>query len=93
MASQSWFDLDNIIVTDSIEEAETFMEQTFGKNRAAEKKMFDETEQVEKDRMEADRKQRDEEEKKRKAKDEEEEDDDDDEEDEDDKKRKDKDEL
>jgi len=81
---------DNILVSDSVEEAEQFMADTFGKNRAQEKKMFDDHEKQERDKMEQERKQREEEEKARKpAKDDEDEDDDDDEED----KPKDKDEL
>lgn len=80
---------DNIIVTDSIEDAEQVMADTFGKNRAQEKKMFDDHEKQERDKMEQERKQREEEEKKRKPKEEDEDDDDDDEDD----KPKDKDEL
>jgi len=83
---------DNILVSDSVEEAEQFMADTFGKNRAAEKSKFDEHEKAERDHAEQERKQRDEEDKKRKEKEDEEEDDDDDDDDED-KKPKEKDEL
>lgn len=58
---------DNIIVTDTIAEAEDFMKQTYSKNKDAEKKAFDdidskkkEEEQKERERVEAERKKQDE---------------------------------
>jgi calreticulin len=63
---------DNIMVTDSPEEAKAFAEATWGKNKDAEKAMFDEAEAAEKAKEEEERKKADEE---RKALEEEEEDD------------------
>jgi calreticulin len=71
---------DNIIVTDSIAEAENFMASTYGAHKEAEKKMFDDKEKTRKDEEEAERKRMAEERKKQ----EEEEEDDDEEDDEDD---------
>jgi len=83
---------DNIIVTDDIEEAEQLLADTYGKNKDAEKKAFDQIEKAEKDKQEEERKKKEDEEKKKKdaeKEDEDEEEDDDEEE----KKPKDKDEL
>jgi calreticulin len=43
---------DNIIVTDSVAEAETLMEQTYAANKDAEKKMFDDKEKKKRDEEE-----------------------------------------
>merc|ERR1719240_2396010 len=69
---------DNIIVTDSVEEAEEFMKETWEASKDAEKKMYDEKEEEKRKKEEEERKKREEE---RKAAEEAE---DDDEEDEDD---------
>merc|ERR1711865_129686 len=45
---------DNIIVTDDVQEAEAYLEETFGANKAAEKKMFDEIKEEEKKKEEDD---------------------------------------
>jgi len=79
---------DNIIMTDSIEEAEALMEETFTKNKEAEKAMFDEVEDARKAEEKAER---DALEAEREA--EEEDDDDDDDDDEDEVEEKAKDEL
>jgi len=83
---------DNIIVTDSVKEAEDFMAETYTKNKAAEKKMFDAADEKKK---EEERKERDRVEEERKKQDEADKDDDaaDDDEDEDDKGNKDHDDL
>merc|ERR1712063_17894 len=47
---------DNIIITDSVEEAESFMKETWEKNKDAEKKMLDEIEEEEKKKREEERK-------------------------------------
>lgn len=47
---------DNIIITDSASEAEALMEETFTKNKDAEKKMFDDAEKTKRDKEDADRK-------------------------------------
>jgi len=52
---------DNIIVTDSISEAEDFMAETYGKHKDAEKQKFEDHQKAERDREEADRKKREEE--------------------------------
>lgn len=44
---------DNIILTDSVEEAEAFMEETFSKNKDAEKQMFDDVQDAKKAEEEA----------------------------------------
>jgi len=72
---------DNIIMTDSIAEAEALMAETFGKNKAAEKTMFDAAEKKKRDEEEAERKRLEAE--RKAAEDEEEDDDEDDEDDED----------
>jgi len=84
---------DNIIVTDSVEEAEKFMKETFEKNKDAEKSMFEESEKKKRDSDEAERKRIEEERKKQDAEkadddDDDEDDDDDDDDDEDDGKDK-----
>lgn len=48
---------DNIIVTDSIEEAEAFLEETFTKHKDAEKEAFDKAEE---ERKENEKKEREE---------------------------------
>merc|ERR1711997_883886 len=71
---------DNIIITDSLDEAKAFMEETYTKNKDGEKAMFDEAQEV---KRKADEEQRKKEEEERKAKEaEEEEDEDEDEEEE-----------
>jgi calreticulin len=77
---------DNIIVTDSVAEAEEFYAQTTGKNKDAEKAMFEDSDKKQKEKDEAERKRIEEERKKQdeelsKDDDDEEEDDDDDEDD------------
>eukprot|EP00995_Heteronema_vittatum_P008240 NODE_341_length_1453_cov_974.992165_g251_i0.p2 GENE.NODE_341_length_1453_cov_974.992165_g251_i0~~NODE_341_length_1453_cov_974.992165_g251_i0.p2 ORF type:complete len:403 (-),score=220.95 NODE_341_length_1453_cov_974.992165_g251_i0:176-1384(-) len=79
---------DNIIVTDSEAEAKAFYDETTGKTKEAEKKMFDKEEEERRAKEEEERKKREAEEKTTA----EEDDDDDDDDDEDDKKEK-KDEL
>jgi len=54
---------DNIIVTDSIAEAEAFLSETYTKNKDAEKKSFDDQEQKKRDEAEAARKKAEEEKK------------------------------
>jgi len=70
---------DNIIVTDSIAEAEKLMEDTYGKTKDAEKNAFEESEKKKRDEEEADRKRKEEERKKAEgaAKDEDEDEDED----------------
>merc|ERR1712080_283984 len=65
---------DNIIITDSLEEAQEFMKETYTKNKDAEKKMFDKAEE--------DRRAKEEEERKKEAEEEEEEEDEDEDEEE-----------
>jgi len=74
---------DNIIVTDSVEEAEAFLATTYTKNKNAEKTMFDEAEKKKNDEAEAERKRVEEERKKQEAEDEDDDEDEDDEDDED----------
>jgi len=78
---------DNIIVTDSISEAESFLQSTWGKNKDAEKAMFEKKEKEQKETEERERK-RAEEEKKSQVKDEDGEGDDDDDDDDDDEGKK-----
>jgi calreticulin len=73
---------DNIIVTDSVSEAEEFFDQTYGKQHDAEKAMFDEVDKKKRDAEESERKRAEEERKKQDA--EKDDDEDEDEEDEDD---------
>jgi calreticulin len=84
---------DNIIVTDSVADAETLMEQTYGANKDGEKKMFDKVESAKREEEEAERKKAEEERKKKEASEEDDDDDEDDDEDEKPKKKGDKDEL
>jgi len=70
---------DNIIITDSLDEATAFMKETYSANKDAEKEMFDAAETARREKEEADRKKEEEE---RKAKEAEEEEEDEDEEDE-----------
>jgi calreticulin len=70
---------DNIIITDSLEEAEAFMAETYTKSKDAEKEMFDAAEAAKREKEEAERKKEEEE---RKAKEAEEEEEDEDEEEE-----------
>jgi len=58
---------DNIIVTDEVSEAETFLAETYSKNIEAEKKMYDEQEKKKREEEEAARKIADEERKKAEA--------------------------
>lgn len=85
---------DNIIITDSVKEADDLLAATYTANKDDEKKMFDEAEAKKRAEEEAERKKREEEDKKKKETEEDEEDEDD-EDDEDDKpkKRADKEEL
>jgi len=71
---------DNIIVTDSIKEAEELMESTWGKNNAAEKTMMESADKEQREKEEAERKRVEEERKKQEAAKAEEDDDDDEEE-------------
>jgi calreticulin len=70
---------DNIIVTDSVAEAEKFMEDTYGKTKDAEKAAFEEIEKKKRDEEETERKRKEEERKKAEdaAKDEDEDEDED----------------
>jgi len=52
---------DNIIITDSVAEAEAFLEETYGKNKDAEKASLDALEQKKRDEEEAERKRKEEE--------------------------------
>jgi calreticulin len=72
---------DNIIVTDDVAEAESFMAETYNKNKDGEKTMFDEHEKEQRSKEEAERKRVEEE---RKKQEEQKDDDDDEDEDEDD---------
>jgi calreticulin len=67
---------DNIIITDSFDEAKAFMEETYSANKDAEKEMFDEAEKVRREEEEAQRKKEEEERKAKEAEEEEEEDED-----------------
>jgi len=82
---------DNIIITDSIAEAEAFSDATWKKNKDAEKAMYDAREKAKRDKEEADRKKAEEE--KKKADESKKDDDDDDDDDEDKIKEKLKDDL
>jgi calreticulin len=75
---------DNIIVTDSVDEAEQFFADTYAKNKDAEKAMFDEAEKKKRDSEEAERKRVEEERKKQDAEKDDEDDDIDTEDDDDD---------
>jgi calreticulin len=69
---------DNIIITDSIAEAEAFMKETFEKNKDAEKKALEDLEAKKRAEEEAERKRKDEERKKSEETSEEDEDEDED---------------
>jgi len=58
---------DNIIVTDSLKEAEDLMDKTWGKNNAAEKAMMEEADKAQREQEEADRKKVEEERKSQEA--------------------------
>jgi len=58
---------DNIIVTDSIDEAEAFLDQTYNKHSAAEKTMFEEKDKAKREEEEKERKRIEEERKKQDA--------------------------
>jgi len=81
---------DNIFIGDNVEEAEAFLAETWGKTHEAEKKMFDEAEEIKRKEEEEERKKMEEE---RKKAEEEDGDDDDDEDDEYDEEEKGKEEL
>jgi len=66
---------DNIFVSDSVAEAEDFLESTYTKNKDGEKKMFDDHEAQQRAKEEAERKQREEASKKDEDEDEDEDDD------------------
>jgi len=70
---------DNIILTDSLEEAQEFMKETYTKNKDAEKEMFDKAEEDRRAKEEEERKKEEEERKAREAEEEEEEEEDEDE--------------
>jgi len=74
---------DNIIVTDSVAEAEEFMANTYEKNKAAEKTMFESAEKTKRDAEEEARKKAEDERKKSEASSAEEDDDDEDDDDDD----------
>jgi calreticulin len=76
---------DNIIVTDNVSEAESFLAETFTKNKDAEKTMFDEQEKVQRAKEEAERKRNEDERKKQEEQKEDDDEDDDDDDDDDDK--------
>jgi len=63
---------DNVIITDSVQRAEEFGNETWGKTKDPEKKMKDEQDEVERKKEEEDRKKKDAEEKTKKPADEEE---------------------
>lgn len=67
---------DNLIVTDSVAEAKAFYDETFGKSKDAEKKMFDKVEEEKRAKEEEERKKAEAEEKKNAAEDEDDEDED-----------------
>jgi len=73
---------DNILVTDSADEAKSFRDSTWGAHKDAEKKMFDEAEKVKREKEEADRKKAEEERKKQEEASKADDDDDDDDEEE-----------
>lgn len=68
---------DNIIVTDSIAEAEAFLAETYTKGKDAEKKRFDDVKKAESEKAEAERKKREEESKAKSSAEDEDEDEDD----------------
>jgi len=70
---------DNIIVTDSVKEAEDFMAATWGKNNEKEKSMMEEQDKAQREKEEADRKKVEEERKAQEAAKADDEDDDEDE--------------
>jgi len=76
---------DNIMVTDDISEAESFLAETFTKNKDAEKSMFDEHEKETRAKEEAERKRVEDERKKQEEASKEDDDEDDDDEDDEDK--------
>jgi len=84
---------DNIIITDSVKEAEKFMEDTYTAHKAGEKAMFDEAEKKKRDEEEGERKRVEDERKKQESEKKKDEDDDDEDEDDDDDDKKRKDEL
>jgi len=63
---------DNIIITDSLEEAKAFMDETYGKSKDAEKAMFDKAEEERRAKEEEERKKEEEERKAREAEEEDE---------------------
>jgi len=67
---------DNIIITDSIKEAEDFLAEHYGKHKDAEKAMFDDAEKAKREAEEADRKKQEAERAAKEAEEEEEEDED-----------------
>lgn len=84
---------DNIIVTDSVSEAEAFMNETWGKSKDAEKAMFDSVQKKKRDEEEANRKKAEESKKKEEPKDDDEEEEEDEDDEDDKKKNKPKDEF
>jgi len=64
---------DNIIITDSLDEAKAFMEETYTKSKDAEKEMFDKAEEERRAKEEEERKKEEEERKAREAEEEEDE--------------------
>jgi len=83
---------DNILLSNSVDEAEAFLAETYTKNKAAEKQAFDDKEKARQEKEEAERKKA-EEERKRKEKETEKDDDDDDDDDDEEEKPKGHDEL
>merc|ERR1719229_507965 len=65
---------DNIIITDNLEEAKAFMDETYGKSKDAEKAMFDKAEEERRAKEEEERKKEEEERQAREAEEEEDED-------------------
>jgi len=78
---------DNILVSDSVEEAEQFIADTTGKTKDAEKSMFDDAEKAKRESEEAERKKIEEEKKKQETEKDDDDDDDDDDTDSADKKK------
>merc|ERR1712113_1175476 len=71
---------DNIIITDSLEEAQEFVKETYSASKDGEKEMFDKAEEERRAKEEEERKKEEEERKAREAEEEEEEEDEDEEE-------------
>lgn len=84
---------DNVIVTDSLEEAKSFADETWGKSKAGEKKAKEDADEAERKKIEEEEKKRKEEEDKKKTEKEEDKDDEEEEEDKEEEEKTEKDEL